>query len=41
MRYTEQAVFLDGYDDAGSRKAGTEALFENLGAMLAKTRSVA
>jgi uncharacterized protein YndB with AHSA1/START domain len=32
--YTEQAVFLDGHDDAGSRERGTRALFEQLGTML-------
>ncbi len=31
MRYTEQAAFLDGYDDAGSRERGTRALFDKLG----------
>jgi uncharacterized protein YndB with AHSA1/START domain len=34
--YTEQAVFLDGYDDAGSREHGSGALFDNLAAMLEK-----
>ena len=28
--YTEQSVFLDGHDDAGSRERGTRALFDNL-----------
>ena len=28
--YTEQAVFLDGYDDAGVREQGTRGLFDNL-----------
>lgn len=32
--FTEQAVFLDGYDDAGSRERGTRALLEQLGAEL-------
>jgi uncharacterized protein YndB with AHSA1/START domain len=32
--YTEQAVFLDGYDDAGSREHGTRGLFEQLAAYL-------
>jgi len=32
--FTEQAVFLDGYDDAGSRKRGTEGLLDQLGASL-------
>jgi uncharacterized protein YndB with AHSA1/START domain len=34
MRYTEQAAFLDGYDDAGAREHGTRALFDNLAAAL-------
>ena len=34
--YTEQAVFLDGYDDAGSREHGTKCLFDQLGAFLEK-----
>ena len=32
--YTEQGVFLDGYDDAGSRERGSEQLFDQLGAFL-------
>ena len=32
--YTEQSVFLDGYDDAGAREHGTRALFDNLEAAL-------
>jgi uncharacterized protein YndB with AHSA1/START domain len=32
--FTEQAAFLDGYDDAGSREQGTGALLDNLGAEL-------
>ena len=32
--YTEQAVFLDGHDDAGSREQGTRGLFDNLAALL-------
>jgi hypothetical protein len=32
--FTEQAVFLDGYDDAGSRERGTEGLLDQLGASL-------
>jgi len=32
--YTEQAVFLDGYDDAGGRERGTRALFAQLGTTL-------
>jgi uncharacterized protein YndB with AHSA1/START domain len=35
MIYTEQAVFLDGYDDAGSRERGTRSLFDNLDRALA------
>ena len=31
---TEQGVFLDGYDDAGSRERGTRALIDRLGAEL-------
>lgn len=34
MVYTEQAVFLDGYDDAGSRERGTIGLFDRLEAAL-------
>jgi hypothetical protein len=33
--YTEQGVFLDGYDDAGSRERGTRDLFDKLAAALA------
>jgi hypothetical protein len=31
---TEQAAFLDGYDDAGSREVGTAALLASLTAYL-------
>ena len=31
---TEQGVFLDGYDDAGSRERGTRGLLDQLGAAL-------
>ena len=31
--YTEQGVFLDGYDDAGSRERGTLELFAQLDAL--------
>jgi uncharacterized protein YndB with AHSA1/START domain len=31
---TEQGVFLDGYDDAGSRERGTKGLLEQLAAAL-------
>ncbi|HET9620952.1 MAG TPA: SRPBCC family protein [Kofleriaceae bacterium] len=33
--YTEQAVYLDGYDDAGERERGTRGLFDQLAAALA------
>jgi uncharacterized protein YndB with AHSA1/START domain len=36
MTFTEQAVFLDGYDDAGSRERGTGELLDKLGAALAR-----
>ncbi|HEY7552868.1 MAG TPA: SRPBCC family protein [Hyphomicrobiaceae bacterium] len=32
--FTEQAAFLDGYDNAGSREHGTGALLDKLGAAL-------
>lgn len=32
--YTEQGVYLDGYDDAGQREEGTQQLFNNLEAFL-------
>ena len=32
--YTEQGVFLDGYDDAGSREHGTRELLDKLGIAL-------
>jgi uncharacterized protein YndB with AHSA1/START domain len=34
--YTEQAVFLDGHDDAGGREQGTRGLLDNLAALLEK-----
>ena len=34
--FTEQAVFLDGYDDAGSREHGTNGLLNQLGEALAR-----
>ena len=34
MVFTEQVVFLDGYDDAGSRERGTHKLLEQLAASL-------
>ncbi|MGE0739756.1 MAG: SRPBCC family protein [Hyphomonadaceae bacterium] len=33
--YTEQGVYLDGYEDAGQREHGTRALFDQLAAFLA------
>jgi uncharacterized protein YndB with AHSA1/START domain len=35
LKVTEQGAFLDGYDDAGSREAGTAELLEQLGRSLA------
>jgi uncharacterized protein YndB with AHSA1/START domain len=35
LTFTEQGVFLDGYDDAGSREHGTRELLGQLGASLA------
>ncbi|MEQ1489294.1 MAG: SRPBCC family protein [Terricaulis sp.] len=32
--YTEQGVYLDGYDDAGQREEGTQQLFNQLEAFL-------
>jgi uncharacterized protein YndB with AHSA1/START domain len=37
--YTEQGVFLDGYDDAGSRERGTRDLLDNLEAHLSDPHS--
>ncbi|MBZ5710252.1 SRPBCC family protein [Nannocystis pusilla] len=34
MHYTEQVVFLDGYDDGGSRERGTQKLFDQVEAWL-------
>ena len=34
LTVTEQGVFLDGYDDAGSRERGTRELIERLAASL-------
>lgn len=34
LTFTEQAVFLDGYDDAGSRERGTNDLLDKLGKSL-------
>ncbi len=35
LKVTEQGVFLDGYEDAGSREQGTGFLLDRLGASLA------
>jgi len=35
LRLTEQGVFFDGYDDAGSREKGTHGLLDQLGRFLA------
>lgn len=35
LTLTEQGVYLDGYDDAGSREHGTGVLLDQLGASLA------
>jgi uncharacterized protein YndB with AHSA1/START domain len=37
MIVTEQGVFLDGYDDAGSREHGTNQLMDKLAASLAES----
>ena len=34
LTFTEQGVFLDGYDDAGSREQGTRWLLDKLAASL-------
>ena len=34
LTYTEQAVYVDGYEDKGSREHGTGMLLERLGASL-------
>lgn len=34
LTFTEQGVFLDGYDDAGSRERGTNGLLDMLGKSL-------
>ena len=34
LTFTEQAVFLDGYDDSGSRERGTRILLEQLASEL-------
>ena len=34
LTFTEQAVFLDGYDDSGGRERGTRILLEQLGGEL-------
>jgi uncharacterized protein YndB with AHSA1/START domain len=38
MVYTEQGVFLDGYDDAGSRERGTRDLLDKLAKWLEAKR---
>ena len=35
LKFTEQGVFLDGYDDSGSREKGTHGLLDQLGKFLA------
>jgi uncharacterized protein YndB with AHSA1/START domain len=35
LKITEQGVFLDGYDDSGSREKGTHGLLDQLGKALA------
>jgi uncharacterized protein YndB with AHSA1/START domain len=35
LTFTEQAVFIDGYEDGGSRERGTAGLLDQLGASLA------
>ncbi len=35
LTYTEQGVYLDGYDDAGAREHGTRAMLDGLAASLA------
>jgi uncharacterized protein YndB with AHSA1/START domain len=37
MIFTEQAVFLDDFDDAGGRERGTRALLDNLDAELRRS----
>ena len=37
MLFTEQAVFLDDFDDAGGRERGTRALLDNLDAELRRS----
>jgi uncharacterized protein YndB with AHSA1/START domain len=39
LKFTEQGVFLDGYDDAGGREHGTRELLNQLGASLAHGRA--
>jgi uncharacterized protein YndB with AHSA1/START domain len=34
LTYTEQGIYLDGYDDAGQREHGTRILLDQLGAYL-------
>jgi uncharacterized protein YndB with AHSA1/START domain len=37
LKVTEQGVFLDGYDDGGSRERGTGKLLDRLGASLSQS----
>ena len=39
MIFTEQVVFLDGYDDAGARERGTRELLDKLDAELRRDRA--
>lgn len=39
--YTEQGVFLDGFDDSGSREHGTRELLDKLAVALAKDSGAA
>jgi uncharacterized protein YndB with AHSA1/START domain len=37
LTFTEQAIFLDGYDDSGSRARGNTVLLDQLGGQLLET----
>jgi uncharacterized protein YndB with AHSA1/START domain len=39
MIYTEQGVFLDGYDNAGQREQGTQGLLDQLGEALRRANA--
>jgi len=41
LTFTEQAVFLDGYDDVAQREEGTRAGLDNLDAELRRDRATA